>query len=435
MRNALIIFFIFFALSQTFAESVFTAEKYTLPNGLTVVLQSNHTFPYVVLDTWVRVGSKESEEGLTGFAHLFEHLLLKGGRVFPEKEFRRRIMFEGGYFNGQTYNDYTMYSIELPSKQYELAFQMDVDRLTSMNVSIDSLNIEREIVKEELKKTQENNPWGHLWALTIRNLFEGTPYEVSTIGTAEDLDRITPELANSFFSRYYAVNNLVLVLVGDFVPTEAKAMIDKYYGKLVPKEIQRKPLRFNFKDKEFSKPIQKFGDFSSAYRYFSFHAPEGQSRDRVAAIVFKHILKRRLENHLIHKLGVTDTLYVNYEDFWNGGMLYIGVQALSKTALKIIDAEIKQQIETIATQINSNDFRIGIAQAKSEWLQSMKVMRDRAWNLGYAEAVGGDYRKSTQYYKDVEALSIKDVSSLVRRYFTVDKSLMTGLLPETWRDK
>jgi zinc protease len=208
-------------------------EKYTLPNGLTVVLSEEHATPTVVTDVIYHVGSKNELVGHTGFAHMFEHVMFTGSGHVPYGLHDKFTEGVGGSNNGQTYFDWTRYWDTDPSNYLETALWLEADRMGFLLDSLDEAKFraQRDIVKNERRQSYDNQPYRRdAEILGVAMYPQGHPHSWPTIGSMADLSAATVEDVKQFFRLYYAPNNATLVIVGDFDPAQAKAWIAKYFG-------------------------------------------------------------------------------------------------------------------------------------------------------------------------------------------------------------
>ncbi|MGB8657824.1 MAG: pitrilysin family protein [Candidatus Zixiibacteriota bacterium] len=211
-------------------------EKYTLKNGLQVILHEDHTIPMVAVNVWYHVGSKNEKEGRTGFAHLFEHMMFQGSQHLPDK-FDVLLDRIGGTNNGSTAEDRTNYWENVPSNYLEEALWVESDRMGFLLPAMtqEKLDNQRDVVKNERRQNYENQPYGKVWALLPDLLFpQGHPYSWPVIGSHEDLTRASKEDIEEFFRSYYTPSNASLCVAGDFDPQTAKALVEKYFGDLPP---------------------------------------------------------------------------------------------------------------------------------------------------------------------------------------------------------
>jgi predicted Zn-dependent peptidase len=208
-------------------------QRSRLDNGLRVVLSPDDSAPIVAVNLWYDVGSKHEKPGRTGFAHLFEHMMFQGSEHVAKGEHFAHIQSVGGTLNASTWLDRTNYFETVPSHELELCLWLESDRLASLLPAMtqEKLDNQREVVKNERRWAVDNQPYG-TWDERIQALLypEGHSYHHSTIGSMEDLDAASLEDVSEFFATFYAPNNAVLTVAGDFEPDTAMAMIERHFG-------------------------------------------------------------------------------------------------------------------------------------------------------------------------------------------------------------
>ncbi|HSQ29762.1 MAG TPA: pitrilysin family protein [Gemmatimonadaceae bacterium] len=208
-------------------------EKYTLPNGLTVILSEDHTTPTVAVEVIYHVGSKNELLGHTGFAHMFEHVMFTGSGHVPYGTHDKYTEGVGGSNNGQTYFDWTRYWETDPSNYLETALWLESDRMGFLLDSLDETKFraQRDIVKNERRQSYDNQPYNRDEEILLLTMYpKGHPYSWPTIGSMTDLSAATVDDVKQFFRLYYAPNNATLAIVGDIDPGRAKAWVTKYFG-------------------------------------------------------------------------------------------------------------------------------------------------------------------------------------------------------------
>ncbi|MDT7688803.1 MAG: zinc protease [Acidobacteriota bacterium] len=207
-------------------------EQYTLTNGLRVVLSEDHSVPVVSVAVYYDVGSRNEREGRTGFAHLFEHMMFQGSENVPKAGHFQYIFNNGGTMNGTTSSERTNYFETLPSSQLPLALWLESDRMRSLKVTQENLDNQRDAVKEEKRLSYDNRPYSNAF-LRLNELVYRNPRNAhSTIGSMEDLDAATVEDVRAFFRVYYAPNNAVITIAGDFDSQEARVLVEKYFASI-----------------------------------------------------------------------------------------------------------------------------------------------------------------------------------------------------------
>lgn len=212
-------------------------DRHRLPNGLRVILSRDDRAPIVAVNLWYDVGSRHEKPGKTGFAHLFEHMMFEGSAHVAKGEHFSLLQSIGGSLNATTWLDRTNYFETVPSHELELALWLESDRLASLLAAMtqEKLDNQREVVKNERRWSVDNQPYG-TWDEKLQELTypASHPYHHSTIGSMADLDAASLADVSEFFAAYYAPNNAVLTIAGDFDPPVALALVEKYFGPIKP---------------------------------------------------------------------------------------------------------------------------------------------------------------------------------------------------------
>ena len=208
-------------------------DRHRLPNGLRVTLSPDNRSPIVAVNLRYAVGSGHEKPGTTGFAHLFEHLMFQGSTNVAKGEHFSLVEASGGKANASTSLDRTTYFERLPSHELELAILLESDRLANLLPAMtqEKLDNQREVVKNERRRSVDNQPYGS-WAEKLQTLLfpEGHPYGHPILGSMADLGAASLADVSEFFAAHYAPNNAVLTVAGDFDPPSANALVERYFG-------------------------------------------------------------------------------------------------------------------------------------------------------------------------------------------------------------
>jgi zinc protease len=238
------LFFLLAGIAPAWAQTVkVDFQEYDLPNGLHVILHEDHSTPIVTVSVMYHVGAKNEDPSRTGFAHLFEHLMFEGSETIPRGEYTRYVEKAGGTLNANTSWDRTYYYEVLPSHQLALGLWLESERM--LHLKMDSLGIatQKGVVIEEIKQTEENQPYGTILRETFKRAFTVHPYKTTVLGSPDHLRASSDEDVKNFYRKFYVPDNAVLTLAGDFDPKEAKNLIKKYFGEIpVGKTAITRPL-------------------------------------------------------------------------------------------------------------------------------------------------------------------------------------------------
>jgi zinc protease len=216
-------------------EIIIPYERYQLSNGLTLLIHEDHSDPIVHVDVTYHVGSAREQEGRSGFAHFFEHMMFQGSDHIGDEQHFKIVSEAGGTLNGSTTTDRTNYFETLPANQLEKALWLESDRMGFLldAVTQQKFEVQRSTVKNERGQNYDNRPYGLVGEKSDAALYpQGHPYSWPTIGYIEDLNRVDVNDLKKFFMRWYGPNNAVLTVAGDVKPAEVLKLVEKYYGSI-----------------------------------------------------------------------------------------------------------------------------------------------------------------------------------------------------------
>jgi zinc protease len=276
-------------VSSAMAQSVkFTEHK--LKNGLRVILSEDHSAPTYSISVVYNAGSRDERAGRTGFAHLFEHMMFQGSENVGKGEHFVLIENNGGGMNGSTNTDRTEYHETLPANQIDLGLYLEADRMRSLVINQANLDNQRETVKEERRQRYDNQPYGQTFDTLFETAYDSFPYKHSTIGSMDDLNAASVKDVSDFFKTYYAPNNAVLTLVGDFKTSEVLAKIEKYFGNIPaqtppPSPDMTEPKQTAERRKTVEDPLAQIPRIDMAWKI-----PQGNTPDWYALYVLGEIL-------------------------------------------------------------------------------------------------------------------------------------------------
>jgi zinc protease len=241
MKFAFLFLILFCAVVQA-AQPVIPIEKYTLKNGMRVILSRDNAVPVITLYMIYDVGARVEEKGRTGFAHLFEHMMFEGSANVPKGMHFKLVESNGGTLNGSTHPDYTDYFEVLPSNKLAVGLWLESDRMRSLAITKENLDNQKEAVKQERRLSFDNRPYSTAIVDRWPQLaFQNWQNSHSLIGSFEDLNASSVDDVAKFFKTYYAPDNAVMVIVGDIQIPETKKLIEQYFGDIPPQPKPAKP--------------------------------------------------------------------------------------------------------------------------------------------------------------------------------------------------
>ncbi|HTJ44568.1 MAG TPA: pitrilysin family protein [Kofleriaceae bacterium] len=341
-------------------------ERYTLDNGLEVILAPDPSVPLVAVNLWYHVGSGYEVPGKSGFAHLFEHMLFQGSKnVGEDKHFEILKKIGGDQINGTTNTDRTNYFELVPSNQLETALWLESDRMSHLLEMLNqqSLTNQIDVVRNERRQSYENQPYGKARIALYEALYpEGHPYKHTTIGLADDLQAATVDDVKSFFKTWYVPANATITLSGDFDPADAKAKIEKWFGSF-PKSEKPKVVAISAPPIA-SKKIEMTDDFAKLRQItWAWHSPARFAADDAELDVAAEALARegtgRLYRVLVHDKQLAQVVRAS-----QGGMGFSGIFTITVQLRTGADA---QEVERIVTD--------EVAKLRGENLSDREVAR------------------------------------------------------------
>ncbi len=334
-------------------------EKYTLPNGLQVILHVDRKLPIVHVNQWFHVGSKNEKPGRTGFAHLFEHMMFQGsknaeGEYFTYAERAGANVFEGGV-NGTTSQDRTNYFATVPSANLENVLWFESDRLATLAdvTTKEKLDNQRDVVKNERRQGLENQPYGRWYPLMSETVFpKGHPYSWPVIGSQEDLTNASLDDVKEFFRTYYTPNNLSLVIAGDFEPGEAKRLVEKYFADIPPGPALDRPAKW-IPRLDAEKLVQVNDRVSLERVYIGWPGAEyfsaGDATLDITARILSDGLSSRLNRALVYDRQIATNVTAFNISGEIAGLFVVQATARPGSSLAEIETIVAEEIGKLAT--------------------------------------------------------------------------------------
>jgi predicted Zn-dependent peptidase len=405
-----------------------------LSNGLRVVLSPDRAIPVVSVAVYYDVGSRNEREGRTGFAHLFEHMMFQGSENVPKAAHFQYIFNAGGTMNGTTSTERTNYFETLPSNYLPLAFWLESDRMRSLKVTQENLDNQRHAVQEEKRLRYDNQPYVTAFLRMNELIFKNPANAHSTIGSMEDLDAATIDDIKEFFRIYYAPNNAVITVVGDFDNDEARALAEKYFGDIpaqpVPPPVDvSEPEAVAIREETFHDPLAPAPAFVLGWKI-----PERRTTDFYALSLAGTLLFEGDSSRLYQKLVKGDESVVSIE----GGVderrgpsaLYIFALPKPGQEVSTIREQIFDEIERISAE--------GPTEAEMEKLRNSlcnDAVRGRQSTMYRAQRLAEfALYDSNPHLVDTEldhylALTADDIKNATARYVNVDNRVVLDIIP------
>ena len=406
--------------------------KYELENGLTVILEENHSSPVVAVNVWVKTGSACENEGEYGLAHVHEHMLFKGTEKRAVGEIARVIEGSGGDINAFTSFDETVYYVVMASRFQDTALDILSDAMQNSTFDPEELNKELEVVVEEIRRGQDS-PGRNLSEQLFSTMFQEHPYGRPVIGSIESVKSFTRKGITDFYHKWYSPQNMALVIVGDFDPETIEPKIEETFGKLkrwdIPKcDIAPEPAQKEMRAFVLDKPVQE-GYFSLAY-----HVPNARGEDVPALDVLANILgggeSSRLYREIKEEKGLTNSIYAYAFTPKREGIFAVGGTldpAEAKEALSEIIEQIARMKHEPVSDLDLSKAKVNI---ESDAIYTKETMQGQAQKLGYYEVEAGDFRYEDEYLDKVRQVTAEDVMAVANKYLN-NTNLTAGFLLPT----
>lgn len=408
--------------------------KYKLKNGLTVLLHKDSSVPMISFHTWYKVGSRDEAEGITGAAHMLEHMMFKGSKKYSNKDFDR-ILHENGISNNAfTTYDYTGFYENLPSSKLELMMQLEVDRMSSLLLRPEDLLSEREVVKEERRWRVDNNPMGLLRELSMSTVFRQHPYHWPVIGTMKDISQYEVSTLRKFYETYYVPNNAILVLAGDFKVEEARALIDKYYGPLPARPLPER----NYK-KEPAQTVQYNANLRQDVQGYSFMVafqsvpvsdPEMYALD-LAAQILGSGNSSRLYKRLVYSKQIAASAYSWHSNMADHGVFSIGVNLKPGNEMQeALDIAYNEIYKMRTTPVTAKELKKAKTQTIKSIVDSLITIDGKARMLASSEILTGTYETLFTDIEKYNKVTAEDILSVCRKYLNQTQRSIVVLEPK-----
>ncbi len=387
-------------------------ERFTLANGLKVLVHEDPTTPMAVVNILYDVGARDEHPDQTGFAHLFEHLMFGGSVNIPSYD--EPLQRVGGENNAFTSNDITNYYITLPAVNLETAFWLESDRMLSLAFSEKSLEVQRNVVCEEFKQRYLNQPYGDVWLKLRPMAYKQHPYQWATIGKSLDhIENAKIEDVKAFFTRHYNPSNAIMVVGGDVRTGEVKQLAEKWFGNIPSGRKLPRMLPIEDDQNEERKEVVRANVPLNAL-YKVFHMPSRTEAGYYAADLISDILSRGNSSRLFRNLLKDKKLFSEINAYLTGsldaGLFVVEGKPLPDVSMEQAEAAIWEELDRICNEPVPEAELIKVKnKMESTMVFSEMSLLDKAMNLAYFELLGdAEFLNSeTQKYLDVTSEQIK----------------------------
>ncbi|MDB5152649.1 MAG: insulinase family protein [Mucilaginibacter sp.] len=399
-------------------------NRFTIDNGLRVIVHEDHTTPMAVLNILYDVGARDEDPGQTGFAHLFEHLMFGGSVNIPQYD--EPLQRVGGENNAFTSNDVTNYYITLPAANIETAFWLESDRMLSLAFSEKSLEVQRNVVIEEFKQRYLNQPYGDVWLRLRPLVYKKHPYQWATIGKEiKHIEDARIEDVKAFFKKHYNPQNAIMVVGGDISTEQIKRLAEKWFAPIPAGEKYHRNLPQEPKQQEERRetvtakvPLNDV--------YIAFHMPGRLEEGYYEIDLVSDILSRgnssRLHRTLVKDKQLFSEIHAYNMGSFDRGMFVIEGKPLENITIETAEAAVWEELEKLKLQlVPANELTKVKNKTESTMVFSEMSLLDKAMNLAQFELLGdADWlNKETEKYL---AITSEQIQKQAQAVFTKDNS-------------
>jgi zinc protease len=394
-------------------------EKFTLANGLRVVVHEDNSTPMAVVNVMYDVGAKDEDPSRTGFAHLFEHLMFGGSVNIPSYD--DPLQVAGGENNAYTTNDLTNYYCQLPAENIETAFWLESDRMLSLAFSEKSLDVQRKVVCEEFKEHYINKPYGDVWFKMRELAYTKHPYRWQTIGRElSHVEQARIEDVKNFFYKHYRPVNAVLVVAGNVKLEQVKQMAEKWFGDIPAGEKYERSLPIEPKQ-TVARHLTVEADVPLDALYKSWHMSSRLEDGYYAAELLTELLSGGGSSRLYQALVKEQKLFSHIECYHFGstdaGLLAVEGKLVKGMSMEAADKAVEAELDKIKTEL-VNEKELQKVKNKTEAalaFEDMTVM-NRANSLAFYELLGNANLMNEEWDK-YQAITTEEIRNYARQFF------------------
>lgn len=407
-----------------------------LKNGLRVITIEDHSAPVVAVDVTYNVGSRDERKGRTGFAHLFEHMMFKGSENVGRGEHFYQVITSGGEMNGQTNPDRTLYYEVLPANQLDMALFLEADRMRSLAITKENLDNQRNAVQDERRQFTDNKPYGKSEEIQQNMLYDDFPYHHTTIGSMEDLNAASVEDVADFFKTYYAPNNAVLVLVGDFDTKDAIEKIRKNFDP-IPRQPDPKPIQMNEvpqtaeRRQTVEDALVRVPQLDIAFRAAPGNTPDYYALEAVSAIL-QSGASSRLYQKLVKDKQIVTNISGSMDERRGPGAFYLTAVPRPGRKIEEVEAAIYDELSRLANEpVSDAELQKVKNIERRAWLNRFQTVRNRALYTGIYAVNYNDPNLVNTWLDKFDAVTKEDIQRVAKKYLGQNNRVVIITVPKS----
>jgi len=410
-------------------------KEFKLKNGLRVLLAEDHRAPTYSICVTYNVGSRDERPGRTGFAHLFEHMLFQGSENVGKGEHFILVQNNGGSANGTTNIDRTNYFETLPANQLELGIFLEADRMRAPAITQANFDNQRLTVQEERRQSYDNRPYGKTYEAVIGLAYDNFPYKHSTIGSMEDLNAATVQEAEAFFRTYYAPNNAVLSMVGDFKTDVALGLIKKHFETIPSQTPPAVPDMSEPEQKGERRKVIEDGFAQTPRLDMVYKIPPGNTPDWYALDILGHVLSNGVSSRLYQKLVKEKELALSADadasEQRGPALFWFSIMARPNSDLGELEKLLYEEIARLQNQpVADWELQKVQMQLRRQRAQRLYSSRSRANSLGHFAVYYNDPALINSMWRDYERVTRADLQRVARAYLKETNRTVVLTMPK-----
>lgn len=412
-------------------------SEFTLSNGLQVLVIPDHRAPVVTQMIWYKVGAADEPPGYSGIAHFLEHLMFKGTDTIPSGQFSKIVAKNGGEDNAFTNHDVTAYFQRVAKDRLPLVMSMEADRMENLRLTQDDVATERDVILEERRSRVDNDPGSILQEQMMAALYANHPYGIPIIGWEHEIAALNREDALSYYKRFYAPNNAILIIAGDVEPDEVRKLADDTYGKLAPnpalngrhrpKEPEHfAPVRVTLEDPRAGRTtVQRFYLVPS---YASAEPGEAEALDLLMRIAATGSVSKVYKRLVIEQKRAANAGGWYSDSGLDSGRLGFYAIAAEGVTAEALDQAISGVVDDLREKgVTQEELDRARASYIAEFVYTSDSQSRMARQYGWRLATGMTVADVEAWPDRLKQVTVDDVRAVARKYL-VDKNSVTGYL-------
>lgn len=396
-------------------------ERTKLANGLTVIVHRDKTTPMVAIDICYNVGSRDEHPDRTGFAHLFEHLMFGGSKHIPLYD--EPLQKAGGDNNAFTSNDLTNYYLTLPKNNIETGFWLESDRMLELAFSKSSLDVQRNVVIEEFKQRNLNQPYGDVWALLRQLAYKVHPYQWPTIGREiSHIEKATMQQVKDFFYAHYAPDNAVLVVAGDVDFDKVLTLANRWFGHIPNRAVKQRAIPQEPEQTEIREQ-SVVRDVPNDTIYMAYHMADRLDPMYYATDLISDVLSNGNSSRMYQNLVQKEKLFTELDAYLSGdndpGLFVVSGKPSNGVSLEVARKAIERELDRMK-QERVSEYELEKVKNKVEANIEYSEMNylNKAMNLATNEILkdAGLINSQVDFYRSVTTVQIQEVAQHLFRH-------------------